>query len=232
MNVLITGASNGIGEGLLKAYINMGHHVYNFDYKEPIYKHDYAHYIFCDLVNEHEIEACFSELPIIDILVLNAATYDQKDFLSQSMKEIKHIVSVNLFSAIQLAQLYSKQYDGSVGRIVLLTSTRAYMSEENTVGYSVSKGALTALTHSLAMTLQDKHITVNAIAPGWINSHHDDLREIDHHFHPSKRVGTIEDIVRTCSFLTDEKASFINGEIITVDGGVTKKMIYPEDKHD
>ncbi len=229
MNVLITGASNGIGEGLLKAYIDMGYHVYNFDYKEPIYKHDHAHYIKCDLADEQAINETYGNLPNIDLLIINAATFDQKDFFSQSLKDIKHIVAVNLFSAIQLAQLYSKQYVGHTGRIVLLSSTRAYMSEKNTIGYSVSKGGITSLTHSLAMTLQDKHITVNAIAPGWINSHHDDLREVDHQFHPSKRVGIIEDVVRTCLFLTDEHASFINGEVITVDGGVTKKMIYPED---
>lgn len=229
MNVLITGASNGIGEGILKAYIDLGYQVYNFDIDASTYEHPNAHYINCDLANEQAIEDAYKGLPRIDILVLNAATFDQSDFLSQSIDDLKNIVSVNLFSAIHLAQLYSKQYVGTDGRIVLMSSTRAYMSEKNTIGYSVSKGGLVALTHSLAITLQNKHITVNAIAPGWINSHNNDLREIDHQFHPSKHVGTVDDIVRTCLFLTDEQANFINGEVITVDGGVTKKMIYPED---
>ncbi len=227
--VLITGASNGIGEGILKAYIDLGCHVYNFDIDQPSFEHPSANYIQCDLADERAIVECFNTLPKIDILILNAATFDRHDFLNQTISEIKNVVAVNLFSAIYLAQLYGKQYVGDKGRIVLMSSTRAYMSERNTVGYSVSKGGLISLTHSLAMTLQDQHITVNAIAPGWINSHDDDLREVDHHFHPSKRVGTVEDIVRTCLFLTDENASFINGEVITVDGGVTKKMIYPQD---
>lgn len=227
--VLITGASNGIGEGILKAYIDLGYQVYNLDIDEPTFTHPRANYIKCDLAQSEEIKNAFKQLPNIDIFIANAATFDQEDFANQAFEDISNIVSTNLLSAVLLSQLYSEQYGKDQGRIILMTSTRAYMSEANTIGYSISKGGLVSLTHSLAITLQDKHITVNAIAPGWINSHNEPLREIDHQFHPSKRVGNIEDIIRTCLFLTDEKAQFINGEVITVDGGVTKKMIYPED---
>lgn len=74
------------------------------------------------------------------------------------------------------------------------------------------------------------NITVNCIAPGWISVNEDEvLRAEDHAFHLSRRVGRAEDIARTCIFLCEPGSDFINGECITVDGGVTKKMIYPEE---
>ena len=73
------------------------------------------------------------------------------------------------------------------------------------------------------------HMTVNAIAPGWIHVREDEvLRPEDHAFHPLGRVGTPEDIARMCLFLCDPQNDFINGQTLTVDGGATVKMIYPE----
>ena len=86
------------------------------------------------------------------------------------------------------------------------------------------------MTHALAMSLAPYHITVNCIAPGWISVNEDEvLRDEDHAFHPSGRVGKAEDVAHTCLFLCDRRSDFITGECITVDGGVTKRMIYPEE---
>lgn len=77
------------------------------------------------------------------------------------------------------------------------------------------------------MTLSDYYIRVNSISPGWIaTENYQDLREIDHLQHPSKRVGRPEDIARACVFLSQEENDFINGENIVIDGGMTRKMIY------
>ena len=85
------------------------------------------------------------------------------------------------------------------------------------------------MTHALAISLAEYHITVNCIAPGWISVNEDEvLRAEDHAFHPSGRVGVPDDIARACLFLCDQRNDFINGQCITVDGGVTKRMIYPE----
>ncbi|MBQ5394612.1 MAG: SDR family oxidoreductase, partial [Alistipes sp.] len=115
------------------------------------------------------------------------------------------------------------------GRIVNLCSTRYLQSEPHSEAYAASKGGIWSMTHALAASLAPFHITVNCIAPGWISVQEDEvLRPEDHQFHLSGRVGRAEDIARTCLFLCDEKSDFINGQCITVDGGVTKKMIYPE----
>ena len=103
------------------------------------------------------------------------------------------------------------------------------MSEPGSEGYAASKGGIYSLTHALMASLAEQHITVNAIAPGWIqNTDYEALRPEDHLQHPSGRVGKPEDIARACIFLCQEENDFINGQTITIDGGMTKKMIYIE----
>ncbi len=103
------------------------------------------------------------------------------------------------------------------------------MSEPGSEGYAASKGGIYSLTHALALSLAEWHITVNSISPGWIQTHdYEQLRVEDHSQHPSGRVGRPEDIARMCLFLCQDENDFINGENITIDGGMTKKMIYRE----
>ena len=103
------------------------------------------------------------------------------------------------------------------------------LSEPRSEGYAASKGGIYSLTHALALSLSEWNITVNSIAPGWIQTHdYAQLQPEDHSQHPSRRVGKPEDIARMCLFLCEENNDFINGENITIDGGMTKKMIYIE----
>ena len=116
------------------------------------------------------------------------------------------------------------------GRIINLCSTRYLQSEAGTEAYAASKGGIWSITHALAVSLAPFHITVNCIAPGWISVNEEEiLRPEDHEFHLSGRVGKADDIARACLFLCEENNDFINGQCITIDGGVTKKMIYPEE---
>ncbi|MEC9485201.1 MAG: SDR family oxidoreductase [Candidatus Izemoplasma sp.] len=228
--ILITGGSKGIGEGIVTRYLEEGDYVINIDILEPSKSNQPNYkYIACDIADEKALNQVLSNIEHhIDIIILNAATFDQSPFLNQSITDIKTVINTNLVGHIQIAQDYAKRFKGNHGRIIVLSSTRAVMSEKNTIGYTVSKGGLSSLVHGLAVTLKEKDITVNGIAPGWINSHDDDLRDIDHDFHLSNRVGKVEDIIKGVLFLTDPSNDFINGEIITIDGGVTRKMMYPE----
>ena len=115
------------------------------------------------------------------------------------------------------------------GRIVNICSTRYLMSEPGSEGYAASKGGIYSLTHALALSLAEWHITVNSISPGWIcTGDYEQLRPEDHAQHPSGRVGKPEDIARMCLFICQEENDFMNGENVTIDGGMTKKMIYIE----
>ena len=120
--------------------------------------------------------------------------------------------------------------------IVNLSSTRAFQSQADTESYSAAKGGITALTHALAVSLAGI-ARVNSISPGWIETarFHEEA-DVPHYTesdllqHPSRRIGEPEDIVRATFFLCDEQNSFINGINLTVDGGMSKLMIYHNDE--
>ncbi|KAF3914345.1 hypothetical protein AA313_de0207274 [Arthrobotrys entomopaga] len=127
-----------------------------------------------------------------------------------------------------------------VGTIINISSTRAHQSEENHEAYSAIKAGLLGLTQSMAVSLGFRYkIRVNAISPGWINvtdenaeadangvRWEDGLTEVDHKWHPAGRVGKVEDILQAVEFLVN--SDYVTGTELVIDGGVTKRMVYPE----
>ena len=116
--------------------------------------------------------------------------------------------------------------DGS--SIINISSSRDRMSQPQTESYTAAKGGIAALTHALAVSLGPK-IRVNSISPGWIETDGKTYQGADCLQHPAGRVGTPDDIAHMVLFLVSEKASFITGENICIDGGMTKQMIYHND---
>lgn len=232
--LLITGGSHGIGLETVKQFLVKGYRVINLDKNTPreaITGH--YHYVYVDLQETKTLKDAFQtalhHTDHIDIIIFNAAHQENIPLETITEAHLDTAYRVNIKAAILLTQHFVKQHRKAHGRIIFITSTRAYMSEGNTPSYTFSKGALTSLTHSLAITLQETPITVNAIAPGWIHTKDDEtIREKDHTFHPSNRVGTPKDIANACLYIADDTSDFLNAETIIIDGGVTKKMIYPE----
>ena len=179
------------------------------------------------------VEAIHQDFGRIDILVNNVGISPFKPLTELSIEEFDRVIATNLrpvfITSRQLVLHRQQNGNRSYGRIINLCSTRYLQSEAGTEAYSASKGGIYSLTHSLAVSLAPFHITVNAIAPGWIHVREEEqLRPEDHAFHPSGRVGTPEDIARACLFLCDEANDFLNGQTLTIDGGATIRMIYPE----
>jgi NAD(P)-dependent dehydrogenase (short-subunit alcohol dehydrogenase family) len=112
--------------------------------------------------------------------------------------------------------------------IVNISSTRHLMSQADTESYTAAKGAITALTHAMAITLAGK-ARVNSISPGWIDTTCTQFGGPDASQHPVGRVGTPSDVVHAVMFLCDPRSGFITGQNITVDGGMTKLMVYHND---
>ncbi|KAA8915045.1 hypothetical protein FN846DRAFT_896796 [Sphaerosporella brunnea] len=123
------------------------------------------------------------------------------------------------------------------GSIVNISSSRAHQSEPNTEGYAAAKSGLVGLTHSMAVSLSKYRVTVNAILPGWIDVSMEnrkadeegwrDETSVEHReWHLSGRVGRAEDVARTVEWVM--ATSFVNGQEVLVDGGVGRKMMYPE----
>jgi len=166
----------------------------------------------------------------IDVLVNNAGLSEFYDPLLIDEMTWDKVLDTNLKSVFFCSREAAKvMKENGGGSIVNIASTRAIMSESNSEAYAASKGGILALTHALAASFSNYHISVNAILPGWIeNGDYSALREVDHKQHFSGRVGKPDDIARACLFLSDSENDFITGAQLVVDGGMTRKMIYEE----
>ncbi|WP_157150922.1 SDR family oxidoreductase [Brachyspira sp. SAP_772] len=164
----------------------------------------------------------------IDYLINNAC-YSNKGLLSNcSYDDFLEIFKVSVASAYQITKNLINNFNKNAC-IINIASTRAFMSQKDSESYSASKGAIIALTHSMAISLSHK-VRVNSISPGWINtSNENNFSKEDILQHPSAKIGKVSDIATTAWFICNN--NFINAQNITVDGGMTKLMIYHNDEN-
>jgi NAD(P)-dependent dehydrogenase (short-subunit alcohol dehydrogenase family) len=240
-SIIITGGSNGIGEGIALAFGKLGAIVFIADVNEQkgnrvVQKIEEnggrAIFLKTDVSKEEDIinliRNVIDKIGKLDILVNNAGISAFKPFLSLTTDEWDHVINTNLRSVFISSREAAKVMKNG-GRIINMASTRAIMSEPNSEAYAASKGGIVSITHSLAASLQPNGITVNCISPGWIQvDQNEELKETDHLQHWSNRVGKPEDIAKACIYLADPENNFINGQNIIIDGGMTRKMIYEE----
>jgi NAD(P)-dependent dehydrogenase (short-subunit alcohol dehydrogenase family) len=163
----------------------------------------------------------------LDALVCNAGINIRKPIAALSLAEWSRVIGTNLTSTFLLTRAAESLLRAAKGAVVTIASSRARMSEADTEAYAASKGGLVALTHALAISL-GPDVRVNCISPGWIFTKGEPPRPEDHAFHPVGRVGTPEDVAALAAFLLGPESGFITGAEFVVDGGVTRKMIYPE----
>lgn len=240
--VFVTGGANGIGKAIVKAFRSAGNRVAFCDIDERAGKETALHtgtrFLHVDVSDSISLEGALASLieewGDIDIIINNVGISEFSPITETSIEDFDKILSINLRPAFITSRFLAIHRDKAevknrFGRIINICSTRYLMSEPGSEGYAASKGGIYSLTHALAISLAKWDITVNSISPGWIhNCEYDKLRMEDHIQHPSNRVGKPEDIARLCLFLSQEDNNFINGENITIDGGMTKKMIYKE----
>lgn len=238
--VFVTGGAHGIGRSIVEAFCNQGDFVAFCDIDEArgaeTARATGARFFAVDVTSQSDLEAALQQVVDdegdLDVVVNNVGISTFAPITEVSVEEFDKVLSANLRSAFItsrfMARLRKSNGNRSYGRIVNLCSSRYLQSEEGTEAYSASKGGIYSLTHALAISLAPFRITVNAVAPGWIHVDEQEvLREEDHAFHPSGRVGEPADVARMVLFLAAPENDFINGQTITVDGGVTRKMIYP-----
>lgn len=234
--VIVTGGANGIGAGIVEAFLTEGANVVVADLVEgqPSSKTSNKRPIFIktDVSSEESVVSLFTKVNKqfggVDILINNAGISAFAKFFEMTVSEWDKVLNTNLRSVFLCSRESAKvMKEGSA--IVNISSTRAYMSEPHTEAYAASKGGIISITHALAATLSERKIRVNCISPGWIETkHYDELRGIDHQQHLSGRVGKANDIAQCCLYLCSPNNQFITGTNITIDGGMTKKMIYEE----
>jgi NAD(P)-dependent dehydrogenase (short-subunit alcohol dehydrogenase family) len=152
-----------------------------------------------------------------------------------ALDDWERVLRTNLTGAFLCARTAAPLLRAGRGAIVNVASTRALMSEPGSEAYAASKGGLCALTHALAISLGPE-IRVNAILPGWIDVSGwgsppesrtpEHLTAEDHAQHPAGRVGRPEDVAALAAWLAGPEAGFVTGAEFTLDGGMTRKMIY------
>ena len=170
----------------------------------------------------------------VDYLINNACLSRKGIIFGCDYEDFNYVLKVGVTAPYMLVKLFQPHFSPDAA-IVNISSTRRYMSQQDTESYTAAKGGISALTHALAVSLAGK-VRVNSVSPGWIDvsANYDPGYESKHsladkHQHPVRRVGRPLDIARVVMFLCDEENGFITGENITVDGGMTKQMIYSGD---
>lgn len=224
--LIVTGAASGIGRGIAKDYARRGWRVFGMDV-DPV-ELDGVTGMTCNVGDENAVARAFAAIDACDLLVNNAGIADphRGPVEDLSLADWRRVTDSHLTGAFLMTRAAVPFLRQSKGAIINMASTRATMSEPHSEAYAASKGGIIALTHALAVSL-GPDVRVNAIAPGWIvTDGWDDLRDIDHAQHPAGRAGTVADIVATVDWLA--QAAFVTGQVVTVDGGMTRKMIYAE----
>ncbi|MGL4799255.1 MAG: glucose 1-dehydrogenase [Cellulosilyticaceae bacterium] len=247
--VVVTGGGQGIGACIATTYAKKKATVVIADIDEEAGREieaeingfgGHGYFIPVNVADETSVKEMVTLLDKkygkIDILVNNAAISSGGTLFTREIQEFEEVLRVNVLGGYMCAKHCVPLMLGEGCSIVNMASTRAMMSEPHTEPYSASKGAVLAMTHSLAASLAPK-IRVNAISPGWIDTAEWKkkkdrkfvaLREVDHMQHLTGRVGTPEDIAQAVLFLTSEEAGFMTGTNMVIDGGMTVKMIYEE----
>jgi NAD(P)-dependent dehydrogenase (short-subunit alcohol dehydrogenase family) len=197
-------------------------------------------YVHCDVADEAQVRYLIDETirqhRRLDVLINNAGIGSFMPLEETALADWNAVIAVNLTGSFLCAKYAARHLRNTRGVIVNIASTRALMSEPNTVAYSASKGGIVALTHSLAISLGSE-VRVNCISPGWIEVGDWKKRsartmprhtERDRLQHPAGRVGVPEDVAVLVEYLISPAAGFITGANFVVDGGMTRKMIYTE----
>ena len=221
--VVVTGGAQGIGRCIAEEFQKAGATVCVIDKQE-------GNHFVGDLADKQVLEQFAKEViekhGHIDYLI-NYALPLMKGIDECTYEEFQYALSVGVTAPFYLAKLFAP-YFAEGASIVNISSSRDRMSQPQTESYTAAKGGIAALTHALAVSLAGK-VRVNSISPGWIDTAYTVYQGPDAIQQPAGRVGNPLDIANIVLYLCSDKAGFITGENICIDGGMTRLMIYHGD---
>lgn len=220
---VITGGAKGIGKTIAEEFRKQGATVCIID----LLPNDYFVGDLADqTVLEQFAQKVIADYGRVDFLVNNALPL-MKGIEDCSYQEFERALQVGVTAPFYLTKLFLPYFSQDAA-IVNISSSRDRMSQPQTESYTAAKGGISALTHALAVSLAGK-VRVNSISPGWIDTDFIVYHGPDATQQPAGRVGNPLDIANMVLYLCSDKAGFITGESICIDGGMTRQMIYHND---
>ena len=220
---VVTGGASGIGRCIAAEFERRGARVHVIDVRP-------GNHFVGDVGDPAALEAFAAEVIAaeghVDYLVNNAKPL-MKGIGDCSWDEFNAALRVGVSAPFYLTRLLAPHFAPGAA-VVNISSSRDRMSQPNTESYTAAKGGIAALTHALAVSLAGR-ARVNSISPGWIDTTDSEIDGPDAVQQPVGRVGRPEDIAAMALFLCSDRAGFITGENICIDGGMTRQMIYHND---
>jgi len=232
--VFITGVSRGIGLEIAKCFLNDGHFVIgtsrsHFNLSEALGSDQCLH-MPLDVTDRDQVKSCLEQLKTLEkipnVLINNAGITKDQLFLRMKDEDWDEVINSNLTSVFNITKLFIKSMvKNRSGKIINISSVAGLMGNPGQVNYSASKAGLVGFTRSLAKEVAARNITVNCIAPGFIETdmtNHfksDELENILKQI-PKNKMGNPQDIANLALFLASSSADYITGQTISVDGGL------------
>ena len=232
--VFITGVSRGIGLEIAKSFLNAGYFVIgtsrsNFNLGEAL-DSDHCLHIPLDVTDRDQVKNCMEQIKtqekIPNVLINNAGITKDQLFLRMKDEDWDEVINSNLTGVFNITKLFIKSMvkDRS-GKIINISSVAGLMGNPGQVNYSSSKAGLGGFTRSLAKEVAARNITVNCIAPGFIETdmtNHFKSDELDNILKtiPANKMGNPQDIANLALFLASSSGDYITGQTISVDGGL------------
>ena len=232
--VLVTGASRGIGLEVAKLFSKEGYKVVGTSRGDfnlgNLIGDSSAMSVQLDLMSKESINDLFEVLKSKDmlpsVLINNAGITKDQLFLRMKDKDWDEVIETNLNGLFRVTKaLIKPMVKNKFGRVINISSVAGLMGNSGQVNYSSSKSAMVGFSRSLAKELGSRNITSNVVAPGFIETdmttflNDDEKIEVSKNI-PMKRFGTVEDVAKCILFLASDKANYITGQIISVDGGL------------